>query len=294
MNTENIGNNTSEPYRVPPVLEFRHVSKVWNPGTPRETVAIKDVTFKVEDLYQKGEFISIIGPSGCGKSTVLNLIAGFREVFPPTTGEIFVRGKPIVGPGKDRGMIFQKYSSFPHRTVLENVKFGMELNKSQLKLTQKEITEIAREWIAKVGLHDHEQKYPHQLSGGQQQRVAIARTLALKPRIILMDEPFSALDEPTRLDMQKLIVELWEEIEATILLVTHSIAEAVYLGDRVWIFTRAPGRIGAEFTDIPSPDPKASPLEVQKSAEFQKIVENVSEAFRNIEEGKSIDSHDKK
>jgi NitT/TauT family transport system ATP-binding protein len=140
--------------------------------------------------------------------------------------------------------------------------------------------------LARVGLSAHEQKYPHQLSGGQQQRVAIARSLVLKPRIILMDEPFSALDEPTRLDMQALILELWQEIEATVFLVTHSIAEAVYLGDRVWIFTPAPGRIGKELrTEIPSFRGRA-PVEAQALPEFQRAVEQVTETFQRITGGR--------
>jgi ABC-type nitrate/sulfonate/bicarbonate transport system ATPase subunit len=267
----------------PPVVEFRNVSKVWNQGTPRETVALKDLNFCIADLHEKGEFISIIGPSGCGKSTALNLLAGFQEFFPPTSGEILVRGKPITGPGKDRGMIFQKYSSFPHLTALENVCFGLNLNKQALNLTDKQINDTALDWLDKVGLKGHEHKRPHQLSGGQQQRVAIARTLAIKPRIILMDEPFSALDEPTRIDMQRLIVDLWEEIEATIFLVTHSIAEAVYLGDRVWIFGKNSGRIEAEFTELPYATPGVSPLSIQQSQEFQRTVEQIAQAFRNCE-----------
>jgi len=273
----------------PPVVEFENVSKVWNPGTPRETVAIRDVSFRVDDLEGKGEFIAIIGPSGCGKSTALNLLAGFREVFPPTTGSIRVRGNPITGPGRDRGMIFQKYSSFPHLTVLENVMFGLRLNRKELGLSPADIETMARDWVRRVGLEGHEHKYPNQLSGGQQQRVAIARTLVLKPRIILMDEPFSALDEPTRVDMQELTVALWEEIDATILLVTHSISEAVYLGDRVWIFSRCPGRIAAQFSDVLAPVAGESPQIMQNTPAFKEIVETVSAAFREIEQGKQTE-----
>lgn len=271
--------------RLPHVIEFENVSKVFNPGTPREFCAIKDVNFVIEDLVGVGEIRAILGPSGCGKSTVLNLICGFDTVFPPTTGSIKVRGKPIDGPGIDRGMVFQKYSSFPHLTVFENVKFGLEINRDLLGIDQNKINEDAREWIEKVGLGGHEQKYAHQLSGGQQQRVALARTLVLKPRIILMDEPFSALDEPTRLDMQKLLIDLWAEVEATVLMVTHSIIEAVYLGDCVWIFSKAPGKIVREFAELPLPQKDVHPLDVQRSPEFLKYVEEVSHAFREIENG---------
>lgn len=266
-----------------PVVEFRDVTKIWDPGTPRQTVALEHLSFCIDDLPGKGELIAILGPSGCGKSTALNLLAGFAETFPPTSGEILVRGEPIAGPGSERGMVFQKYSSFPQLTVLRNVRFGLELNRERIGLSDEEIDRRAREWIARVGLGGHEGKYPHQLSGGQQQRVALARTLVLKPRILLMDEPFSALDEPTRLDMQRLLVDLWCEIEATVFLVTHSIVEAVYLGDRVWVFTRTPGRIAREFRDLPLAAPGVSPLEFQKSRDFQLAVERVAQNFREIE-----------
>ena len=272
---------------APPVVEFRGVSKVWHQGTPRAFTAIKDVNFCVPDKPSRGEFIAMVGPSGCGKSTVLNLIAGFQEVFPPTTGEILVRGKPLYGPGMDRGMVFQKYSSFPHMTVLRNVRFGMDLNRDRLGLSEEEINRRAREWIAKVGLAGHEQKYPHQLSGGQQQRVAIARTLVLKPRIILMDEAFSALDEPTRLEMQGLLVDIWREVEATVFLVTHSLVEAVYLGDTVWVFSRCPGKIAAEIPNMPAATPGVPAREVQRDPRFLAAVEKVSEIFGRAERGEA-------
>jgi ABC-type nitrate/sulfonate/bicarbonate transport system ATPase subunit len=266
-----------------PVVEFRKVSKTFNPGKPTEFTAIKDLSFQIEDVPDYGEFIAIIGPSGCGKSTVLNLIHGFSDVYPPTTGEVLVRGERVHGPGPDRGMIFQKYSSFPQRTVLENVTFGLEINQDELGLTAPEREARAREWIRRVGLANHERKYPHQLSGGQQQRVAIARTLVLKPRIILMDEPFSALDEPTRNDMQQLTMELWHEVQATVLIVTHSIAEAIYLGDRVWIMSGAPGRIAREFSSVIPKTRDADPMEVQESAPFKEAVAEVGQAFREVD-----------
>jgi NitT/TauT family transport system ATP-binding protein len=266
-----------------PVVEFHDVSKVFNQGTSKEFIAIEHLSFSIEDFPNRGEFISIVGPSGCGKSTFLNLLAGFKEIYPPTSGRIVVRGRPIQGPGIDRGMVFQKYSSFPHLTVLANVRFGLDLNKRKLGQDDKQIEETARQWIERVGLSGHEGKYPHQLSGGQQQRVAIARCLALKPKILLMDEPFSALDEPTRMEMQRLLVDIWVEIEATVFLVTHSITEAVYLGDRVWIFTQTPGRIGKEFRDIPPSQPGVPPLEFQKSLEFQAAVQKVAEEFRIVD-----------
>jgi NitT/TauT family transport system ATP-binding protein len=271
------------PVTHPSVVEFRNVSKTWNPGTPREFLALQGLNIVVPDYPGRGEIRAILGPSGCGKSTALNMLAGFHEIGGPTSGEILVRGKPIAGPGIDRGMVFQKYSSFPHLSVLKNVRFGLELNQDALGFDDAEIDRRARDWIERVGLTQHIDKYPHQLSGGQQQRVALARTLVLKPRILLMDEPFSALDEPTRLEMQKLLVELWAEVDATVFMVTHSIIEAVYLGDTVWIFSPAPGRIDAEFTDLPMAVPGVHPLEVQRTAPFLDRVEQVSEAFRAVE-----------
>jgi NitT/TauT family transport system ATP-binding protein len=268
---------------APAVVEFRDVSKTFNPGKANAFTALKDLSFKIDDIPDYGEFIAIVGPSGCGKSTILNLIQGFSDVYPPTTGEVLVRGERVHGPGHDRGMIFQKYSSFPQRTVLENVTFGLEINQEELGLSALEREAQARDWVARVGLAGHEGKYPHQLSGGQQQRVAIARSLVLKPRIILMDEPFSALDEPTRYDMQKLIMELWHEVEATVLIVTHSIAEAVYLGDRVWVMSGAPGRIARVFDDVIPATRETDPMEVQESEPFKEAVREVGKSFRAID-----------
>jgi NitT/TauT family transport system ATP-binding protein len=267
----------------PPVVEFRNVTKTFNPGTPQEFTAIKDVSCRVEDVPNYGEFTAIVGPSGCGKSTVLNLIQGFPDVYPPTTGEVLVYGRKVAGPGRDRGMIFQRYSSFPHRSVLRNVTFGLEINQRQLDLSRSAMDDMAEAWLAKVGLRGHEKKYPHQLSGGQQQRVAIARTLVLKPPIILMDEPFSALDEPTRYEMQRLIMELWFDIETSVYIVTHSIAEAVFLGDRVWIFTPAPGRIGREIKEVIPHTRGADPLVVQETKQFKDAVAEVTRVFRELE-----------
>lgn len=269
----------------PAVVEFKDVTKTFNPGTAGEFTALKGVTFRVEDLPHFGEFVAIVGPSGCGKSTILNLIHGFPDVYPPTKGEVLVRDKPVTGPGRDRGMIFQKYSSFPNRTVLRNVTFGLELNQGELGLSRSAMEDEAASWIKKVGLSGHERKYPHQLSGGQQQRVAIARSLALKPKIILMDEPFSALDEPTRYEMQRLIMDLWREVEATVFIVTHSIAEAVYLGDRVWVITSAPGRIGKDFQETIPHTRSEDPITAQESKAFKDVVAEVAHAFRALEKG---------
>ena len=269
----------------PPVVEFHNVSMTFNRGTPREFTALEDISFCIEDLPGRGEFIAMLGPSGCGKSTVLNLIAGYRGFVPPTEGEVLVFGQPVAGPGPDRGMVFQKYSSFPHLTVLQNVLFGLELSRELpggKPSTREAREEEAMAWIRKVGLEAHAHKYPRQLSGGQQQRVALARTLVLRPRIILMDEPFSALDEPTRIDMQRLLLDLWHEVEATVFMVTHSIAEAVYLGDRVWIFQPAPGRLAVEIQKEPPRARGTDPLEAQESPEFKKDVQLVGREFTRV------------
>jgi len=230
---------------APNVLELRGVSKSFVNPDGRVFQAIKDVNLTVRDEPGVGEFRVFLGPSGCGKSTILNIVAG---LFAPTTGEALVRGKMVAGPGPDRGMVFQSYSSYPWLTVLDNVAFGLMLR----GVPRRERETTARTWIKKVGLEGSEKKYPRQLSGGMRQRVAIARTLAARPQIILMDEPFGALDVQTRLGMQNLINELWEEIEGTILFVTHDIAEAVYLADKIHILSANPGTIVEEVTvDLP-------------------------------------------
>src|SRR5213596_2285017 len=230
---------------TPYVLELKNVSKTFVNPDGKAFQAIHDVDLAVKDEPDVGEFRVFLGPSGCGKSTILNIVAG---LFPPTTGQALLRGKPITGPGPDRGMVFQSYSSYPWLTVLDNVAFGMKLR----GVPREEREKVARSWIKKVGLEGSEKKYPRQLSGGMRQRVAIARTLAVRPQIILMDEPFGALDVQTRLGMQNLINELWEEIEGTILFVTHDIAEAVYLADKIHILSSGPGTIVDEVEiDLP-------------------------------------------
>jgi NitT/TauT family transport system ATP-binding protein len=244
--------------------------------------AIRDISFRILDVPDQGEFITIVGPSGCGKSTLLNLVAGFIK---PTAGEVLVEGRAVSGPGRDRGMIFQQYSSFPHLTVLQNIMFGLEVNRGAIGLGQAGLRARAETMLEQVGLADHRHKYPHQLSGGQQQRVAIARSLVMEPRILLMDEPFSALDEPTRMEMQELIVELWHRIRPTILCVTHNVTEAVYLGERVWIFSHAPGQIAYDIGDKMPPSIGIPPLAAQEQPEFKEAVYVVTEAFRRLTEG---------
>jgi NitT/TauT family transport system ATP-binding protein len=249
---------------APPVIEFRKVTKAFRRNR-RTSVAIQDVSFAIPDEPGTGELVSILGPSGCGKSTVLRLIAGLEPHFPPTSGEVLVGGRLVTGAGADRGMVFQDYSSFPNRTVLDNVGFGLEVRGTPAK----ERRELAMEWIRKVGLAGHESKYPHELSGGMKQRVALARTLVMHPRILLMDEPFGALDPETRYAMQELLITLWRSLECTIVFVTHSITEAAYLGDRVLFMRAHPGRV-ADQVLLPRPD--APPAEMEARPEFREAV----------------------
>ena len=231
--------------KSPNVLELRKVTKRFVTPDGKSFEAIRDVNLTIPDDPGKGEFRVFLGPSGSGKSTILNIVAG---LFAPSSGEALLRGRPIQGPGPERGMVFQGYSSYPWLTVLDNVGFGLKLR----GVARPERDRIARAWIEKVGLKGSENKYPKQLSGGMRQRVAIARTLAVRPQIILMDEPFGALDVQTRLGMQNLVNELWEEIEGTILFVTHDVPEAVYLADKIHILSAGPGSIVDEIeVDLP-------------------------------------------
>jgi len=268
-------------YGLPRVVDFRHVTKTYNAGLANEFTAIRDVTFFVEDLPNKGEFICVLGPSGCGKSTILRLIAGLPPQHPPSTGEVLVQGAAVVGPGADRGMVFQDYTSFDHRSVLENITFGLECR----GVRRSEREERGRQWIERVGLTvaTDAEKYPHELSGGMRQRVAIARTLILRPRIILMDEPFGALDPQTRWDMQDLLGTLWRAAEATVFFVTHSIEEAVYLGDRVYIMGRSPGTILQELEVEPADRPARL---MQREPRFQETVNYIRDLITSLEKAK--------
>ena len=232
---------------APDVVVFKKVTKAFGP-THASKVAIQDVSFVVEDAPNIGELVTIVGPSGCGKSTLLRIIAGLKPHCPPTQGEALVFGKPIREAGPDRGLVDQKYSLLPHLTVVENIAFGLKLR----RVRRGERLEKAQAWVKKVGLEGSEDKFPSELSGGMQQRVSIAATLILEPRILLMDEPFGALDPGIRLRMQELLIQLWAEQQATVFLVTHSVEEAVYLGDRVFLMAAKPGRL-VEIMKVPRP-----------------------------------------
>ena len=227
--------------RPVPIVQFDRVTKTYDDGF----TAIKDVSFTIEDLPNKGEFITILGPSGCGKSTILRLIAGLRPQFPPTGGGVLVGGRPVERPGADRGMVFQDYTAFENRTVEENVAFGLECR----GMPRKARLERARDWIRRVGLDPvrDARKYPFQLSGGMRQRVELARVLAGDSDILLMDEPFSALDYQTRLRMRRELVRILKQRPRTVVFVTHDIEEAAQLADRVLVLSNRPATISREL-----------------------------------------------
>ena len=207
----------------------------------------------VDLAIPKGEFVCMIGASGCGKSTLLRIIAGFEE---PTTGEVAIDGKPVTGPGSDRGMVFQDYALFPWMTVRQNVSFGPR----QRHLAREEIDQTTDEFVRMVGLERFADRYPNQLSGGMKQRVAIARVLANNANILLMDEPFGALDALTREQLQNELLQIWERTGVTTIFVTHSVEEAVLLADRVLVMSAGPGKIDSDFRiDLPRPRDVSSP-----------------------------------
>jgi len=223
-------------------LRAQGVRKEFRDGK-KTVLALDDVSMAVQD----NEFITIVGTSGCGKSTFLNMVAGLAA---PTAGTLTIDGHPINGPGLDRGMVFQSYTLFPWQTVLGNVLFGL----AKKRLSRRERIDTARRYVAMVGLRGFDDAYPAQLSGGMQQRVAIARALAYNPSILLMDEPFGALDAQTRGLMQELLLRVWEEHKITVLFITHDVDEAIFLSDRVYVMTARPGRIKAEVAiELPRP-----------------------------------------
>ncbi len=233
-----------------PHIEARDITL--NYDTPTGAVAgVCGVNFGMEE----SEFLCIVGPSGCGKSTLLNIIAGFLA---PSSGEIRVAGQPVRGYGMDRGVVFQDFAQlFPWRTALGNVAFGLEMK----GLAKAEREKIALEQLRLVKLENFARSYPHHLSGGMQQRVAIARALAYNPAVLLMDEPFAALDALTRDDMQRLLADVWRETRKTVIYVTHNVAEAVYLADRVVVMTPHPGTVKTEVS-IALPRPR-DPLSIE-------------------------------
>jgi NitT/TauT family transport system ATP-binding protein len=224
-------------------IRIEHVGKEYA-SNGRKMKAVEDISLDIRD----SEFICIVGPSGCGKSTLLRMISGLEPV---TSGEIRMGGKKITSPSPEIGFVFQEYTLFPWRTVAKNVEFGLELK----KMPPEEREKVAGKYIDMVGLEKFKDSYPHQLSGGMRQRTAIARTLAVNPEILLMDEPFGALDAQTRNILQEQLLDIWNKEKKKVLFVTHNVDEAVFLADRVIIMTARPGRI-KEIVEINIPRPR--------------------------------------
>jgi len=230
-------------------IEIDRVTKRYESEDASQGLALEDVSLTIAD----NEFVTLVGRSGCGKTTLLNIVAG---LVAPTDGEVRVDGRPVTGPGQGKGMVFQQHALFPWLTAIQNVEFA---GKSR-GVPRQERRETASQLIELVGLRGFEDKYPVELSGGMQQRVAIARALALDPEILLMDEPFGALDELTRIEMQEELLRVWSSRKKTVVFVTHSISEALVLSDRVVVLTARPGRIRQEFAvELPRPRERTDP-----------------------------------
>ena len=227
------------------ILEVRHLEKRFTAGK-RETVALHDINFST---YRR-EFLCVVGPSGCGKSTLVRILAGLET---QSDGEVLLEGQPVEGPGRDRGMVFQGYTLFPWLTVKKNVMFGLEINGYDSGEAERQ----ALQWLQLVGLEKFQNAYPHQLSGGMKQRVAIVRALANQPRILLMDEPFGALDAQTRCRMQAHLLEIWRKIDITIVFITHDLEEAIFLADRILVLSAHPGEV-QELIEVPVPRPRSA------------------------------------
>jgi len=256
-------------------ITLRNVSRAFRTPAGDRIQALENINFEVEDVTSPdgkdiGEFRVLLGPSGCGKSTILRLIAGLDH---PDTGEVLVKGQPVSRPGRDRGMVFQKYTSFPWLTIEDNVGYGLKIN----GVPKPQRDETVAKLIQQVGLSGFEKNYPDTLSGGMQQRVAIARTLALRPGIILMDEPFGALDAQTRSDMQELLLKIWEESASTILFVTHDVDEALYLADRIFVLSTRPGTI---MEDVAMPFGRPRDPSVKQRSDFRELQQYVLACLR--------------
>jgi NitT/TauT family transport system ATP-binding protein len=239
-------------YEREPILEVRGLGKQFATGNG-VIDALRDVSFRVH----RRELVCVIGPSGCGKSTLIRILAGLET---PSSGQVLVDGKPVSGPGRDRGMVFQGYSLFPWLTVKRNVMFGPEMSGHPHNVAEG----MARQWLELVGLSDFADAYPHQLSGGMRQRVAIARALVNEPRILLMDEPFGALDAQTRAKMQSHLLDIWKNLDITVLFITHDLDEAIYLADRILVLKAHPGEV-QEIVEVPVPRPR-SPAQFSSEA----------------------------
>ena len=246
----------------PVVLEIDRLGRQF-PGENGPVTALRDISLKIH----RREFVCVIGPSGCGKSTLIRIVAGLDD---PSSGRMLVDGKETSGPSPERGMVFQGYTLFPWLTVKRNVMFGLQMAGKP----ETECESEARQWIDLVGLSKFADTYPHQLSGGMKQRVAIARALAPNPRVLLMDEPFGALDAQTRAQMQAHLLEIWRNVDVTILFITHDLDEAVFLADRIIVLKANPGEIN-EVIEVPVPRPRS--LAQLQSPEFQATRRRIEE-----------------
>jgi NitT/TauT family transport system ATP-binding protein len=249
-----------------PKLEVRDLSKVFAVNGKRLTV-LENISLQLLPR----EFVSLVGASGCGKSTLLNIVAG---LIPATAGEVLVNGRQVTGPGSDRGMVFQGYTLYPWLTVSQNIAFGLQLR----KMPKSEQRELINHYLDVVGLYQFANAYPKQLSGGMKQRVAIARALANEPEVLLMDEPFGALDAQTKEQMQQFLLKLWSQTHVTVLMITHDVEEAIFLSERVFVMGCQPGRLELE---VPINLPGDRDLDVKLSSKFVGIKRDIIHALRD-------------
>lgn len=255
-----------------PKIEIRDLKVSYvDAASGRHHLALQDMTLDIRHR----EFLAVVGPSGCGKSTLLSTIAGF--IF-PQSGLLQINGRPIIGPGRDRGVVFQDYALLPWKKVVDNVALGLKFR----GISRSERTKVAKEYLALAGLADAAEKFPHELSGGMRQRAAVARTLANAPEVILMDEPFAAVDAQTRMTLQEELVRIWSQSQTTVFFVTHSVEEAIFLGDRVVVLQDSPGPVKADLTvDIDRSLRKWPNL--NQNARFQELREEITALVRKTE-----------
>jgi len=288
--------------RKPEILHLDNVYKSYpDHAQKRDRRILNDIDLRV----RRGEFVTLLGPSGCGKSTLLRLILGSEK---PTQGRVSIAGEPVKAPCRDRGIVYQKYSLFPHLTVLENVTFGLEaeaftlpgrlFRRAKLTKHRQQNREKALEMLSRMNLADDGDKFPHQLSGGMRQRVAIAQAMIMEPKILLMDEPFGALDDNTRTDMQLFLLEVWERTKMTVFFVTHDLVEACFLGTRLLVLSqyystesdRQEGSKIVKDRSIPGGHPK--PTSFKQSPEIQSILQDIRESGLDPDYAKHIHEFD--
>jgi NitT/TauT family transport system ATP-binding protein len=262
------------------MLEIAHLTKVYSAsqgGTDHRIHVLDNVGLSVP----ANQFVCLLGASGCGKTTLLRIVAGLTEA---NSGSITIQGRPVSGPGTDRSLVFQNYGLLPWRSVLGNVEFGLEIR----GMGRRKRREISRDYLRRVGLAGFENHYPHQISGGMQQRVALARAFSKDPKILLMDEPFAAVDMQTRERLQDELLQIWTTMQTTVLFVTHSVEEAIYLGDRVVVMAPRPGRIKADIvTGLPRP---RSEVDVKSLPRFDELRHSIRQALRHDAEAATADA----